>query len=130
MDWIWTPVTKTGPQDSICKAVGHLQANNRPTTTGKAESNRLTDGEPRTQRMTHLKPPFAHARRQAVAAGALETAVPEITHDPGHQHNGADASGSSSPSAPVVRTPQDRFSLFPHVQPNSRLVSTLQSFAK
>ena len=79
--------------------------------------------------------PFAHARRPTIpsAVEAIDSpeAPPEITtENPGHEQNGAGAPGSHPPSAAIPSTLQERFWLFPYVQPNLSLVSTLESFAR
>jgi PAS domain S-box-containing protein len=85
--------------------------------------------------MTYLRAPFAHARRQAIPPGAPDIASPEpppeITRkNPTREQNRAAASGSHSPSTAIPTTLEERFWLFPYVQPNLNLVSTLQSFAR
>jgi PAS domain S-box-containing protein len=84
--------------------------------------------------MTYLRLPFAHARRQASQSteemGSPESSPEMPAGNPGHERNGAASPGSHAPSAAMPKTLEGRFWLFPYVQPNLRLVSSLQSFAR
>jgi PAS domain S-box-containing protein len=93
----------------------------------------LTDGEPRTQRITFPRQPFALGRRRKAASGAATIGpaggAEVVAPAPEHHRNGAPGTDSSA-AAPITRTLEERFWLFPYVQPNATLVSTMQSFAR
>jgi PAS domain S-box-containing protein len=67
---------------------------------------------------------------QRAASSAREMLTPPpAADDSNHPPESVDERGRPSPEAPITRILEERFWLYPHVQPNLRLVSTLQAFA-
>jgi len=87
----------------------------------------LTDTEPRTGGMTSLDTPTAPT------ASAIRTPPPTTesdSKDQGETDDAAAAPGPDSRTGQIAEALKERFWLFPYVQPNLRLVSTFQSFAR